>query len=32
MDEIGKVTMRPVSEVTHGQLPNVELWFNLDKK
>jgi DUF1680 family protein len=30
--KIGKVTMRPVSEVTYGQLPNVELWFNFDKK
>jgi DUF1680 family protein len=30
--KIGKVTLRPVSEVTHGQLPNVELWFNFDKK
>lgn len=29
---IGKVTMRPMSEVTHGQLPNVQLWFNFEKK
>jgi DUF1680 family protein len=30
--QIGQVAMRPVSEVTHGQLPNVQLWFNFEKK
>ena len=30
--DIGKVAMRPVSEVTHGQLPHVQLWFNFGKK
>ncbi len=29
---IGNVTMRPMSEVTFGQLPNVKLWFNFEKK
>lgn len=29
--QIGKVTMRPMSEVTHGKLPNVQLWFNFEK-
>ncbi len=29
---IEKVTMRPMSEVTYGQLPNVRLWFNFMKK
>ena len=29
---IGKVKMRPMSEVTYGPLPNVQLWFNFEKK
>jgi len=29
---IGKVKMRPMSEVSHGPLPNVQLWFNFEKK
>ena len=28
----GKVTMRPMSEVTYGQLPNIQLWFNFEKR
>jgi DUF1680 family protein len=28
----GKVVMRPVSEVAHGHLPNVQLWFNFSKR
>jgi DUF1680 family protein len=30
--QIGKVTMRPMSEVSYGILPNVQLWFNFEKK
>ena len=29
---IGKINLRPMSEVTHGQLPNVQLWFNFENK
>jgi len=28
----GQVTMRPMSEATHGPLPNVQLWFNFEEK
>jgi hypothetical protein len=30
--QTSKVTMRPMSEVTYGQLPNVQLWFNFERK
>ena len=30
--QTGKVTMRPISEVTYGQLPNVQLLFNFERK
>jgi DUF1680 family protein len=30
--QTGKVTMRPMSEVTYGQLPNVQLWFNFERR
>jgi hypothetical protein len=30
--QTGKVTMRPMSEVTHVILHNVQLWFNFEKK
>lgn len=29
---IGKVTLRPISEVSYGPPANVQLWFNFEKK